>query len=542
MSTNHERTDFLVIGSGIAGLSVALELAELGEVTVLSKRDPHESSTDRAQGGIATVLDPVEGGDTFEAHIADTLRAGAGLCHPDIVRLCVEEGPARVRFLEAQGVPFTRDPQGGGYHLGREGGHSQRRVLHVDDMTGRAVVAMLLSGVQKNPRIRLLPWHVSVDLILAGKLQRRFGQVPERCVGAYVMDTRADRIVPFVAHHTVLASGGSGKAYLYTSNPDIATGDGVAMAYRAGARIKNMEFFQFHPTCLYHPQAGSFLVSEALRGEGGVLRLRSGEPFMRRYHDMADLAPRDVVARSIDQEMKRTGDDHVFLDMTGLDPLFLVDRFPNIHERCLRLGIDMRTQPIPVVPAAHYQCGGVETDAWGRTNVAGLYAAGEVACTGLHGANRLASNSLLEALVFAHRVAEYCRRVGPPPETPAAHDIPDWNLGYARMSDEAVSISQAWDEIRRLMWNLVGIVRSNMRLERARRRMDLILAEVSQDYWRYAPTPDLLELRSIATVARLIVDSAWSRNESRGLHYTLDYPEQDDSLGSHDTILWRGIR
>ena len=544
--TRVERSDALVLGGGIAGLSAALALAERGDVTVLAKRDASESATQYAQGGVAAVVSP---DDSLEAHVEDTLRAGAGLCHEDVVRVTVGEGPQRIRELIELGVPFTRAQpgradvtDGGDYDLGREGGHTSRRILHVEDMTGRAIMQALLARVREHPRIRLLEHHVAIDLLLQSKTERRFGEGQDRCLGAYVMDVQGKRFLPFVACVTVLATGGAGKLYLYTSNPDVATGDGVAMAYRAGAKVANMEFFQFHPTCLFHPEAKNFLISEALRGEGGVLRLTSGEPFMARFHGMKDLAPRDVVARSIDREMKRTGDDCVHLDMTHLSPDFLAERFPNILETCARYGIDIRTEPIPVVPAAHYCCGGVKTDIWGRTSIPGLYACGEVACTGLHGANRLASNSLLEALVFAHRVALHALGPDRPAPLPKDISIPGWNLGYARLSDESVVISQNWDAIRRLMWNYVGIVRSNLRLERARRRIDLLLDEVRQDYWRYYPSPDLLELRNIATVARIVIDSATFRRESRGLHHHLDYPFEDDVFGTSDTVLWRGVR
>jgi L-aspartate oxidase len=562
--TRIERSDVLVIGGGIAGLSAALELAERGTVTVLFKRGAEESATHYAQGGVAAVVSPE---DSIEAHVRDTLVAGAGLCHEDVVRLTVREGPERIRRLAELGVPFTRAArteaavggtaafpddqtttvQGGpvgdtGFDLGREGGHTSRRILHVQDMTGRAILQVLLERAREHRNIRVLEQHVAIDLLLQSKTEHRFGEGRDRCLGAYVMDAEAGRFAPFVADVTVLATGGAGKLYLYTSNPDVATGDGIAMAYRAGAKVANMEFFQFHPTCLFHPDARNFLISEALRGEGGVLRLRSGEPFMARYHAMKDLAPRDIVTRSIDRELKRTGDDCVFLDMTHISGDFLAARFPNIHQACLGFGIDLRRDPIPVVPAAHYCCGGAKTDAFGQTSIPGLYACGEVACTGLHGANRLASNSLLEALVFAHRVARHVAGGDRPAAIPTDLVIPEWNLGYAKVSDESVVISQNWDAIRRLMWNYVGIVRSNLRLERARKRIDLLLDEVHQDYWRYCPTRDLLELRNIATVARITIESAASRRESRGLHYHLDYPEQDDVLGGSDTVLWRGVR
>ncbi len=536
-----ERSDVLIVGGGIGGLAAALELADERTVTVLSKDDFSESATHHAQGGVAAVVSPE---DSFEDHARDTIEAGAGLCNPDVVRLCVEEGPARIRKLFEWGVEFSpaRERGSSPYDLGREGGHSKRRVLHVEDMTGRALMKSLVARAVEHPNVRLLPRHFAIDLLLQSKAEHRFGTGTERCLGVYAMDVARDRFLPFVADATVLATGGAGKLYLYTSNPDVATGDGVAMAFRAGAKVANMEFFQFHPTCLFHPKAKNFLISEALRGEGGVLRLKSGESFMERYHPLASLAPRDVVARSIDREMKRTGDSYVLLDMTAQEPDFLAERFPNIMEACSRFGVDLRNDPIPVVPAAHYCCGGVLTDTWGQTTIPGLYACGEVANTGLHGANRLASNSLLEALVFAHRAARHI--AGDGAESPLGRqiEIPPWSLGYARMTDEAVVINQNWDDIRRIMWNYVGIVRSNLRLERARRRADLLLDEVREDYWRYYPSPDLLELRNIATVARIVIESATSRRESRGLHFNLDYPRPEEGLEPRGTVLWRGMR
>ncbi len=542
--SDRERCDVLIIGAGLAGMATALLAAEHRDVTMIAKANVTDSNTFQAQGGIAAV---VSSDDNVESHVTDTLVAGAGLCHEDVVRLCVEEGPERVEWLTQLGVEFSKSATDEGdnsenFNLGREGGHSKRRVLHVDDMTGRAVARTLLERVRQHPRIHLLERHFAIDLLLESKSEHRFGQGEERCLGAYVMDIDNDRFRPFIADQTVLATGGAGKVYLYTSNPDAATGDGIAMAYRAGAKVANMEFFQFHPTCLFHPDAKSFLISEALRGEGGVLRLRNGESFMERYHELGSLAPRDIVARSIDSEMKQTGDDCVYLDMTDLEDGLVERRFPNIHEACMSYGIDMRKDPIPVVPAAHYCCGGVKTDLHGRTSVPGLFACGEVACTGLHGANRLASNSLLEGLVFSHRVAETLSGPNRPPRLADDVEVPPWNLGYAHVSDEAVVISQNWDAIRRLMWNYVGIVRSNMRLERARRRIEILRDEVRQDYWRYYPTPDLLELRNLSTIARIIIDSATARRESRGLHYNIDYPAPDDEIGTHDTILWRGVR
>ncbi len=521
-------TDYLVIGSGLAGLTFALSASEHGRVLIVTKRAPSDSNTNWAQGGVAGVLDPA---DTPEKHIADTLRVGDGLCHRDIVEGCVREASGQIlRFADDIGVPFDRDDSGR-FELGREGGHTARRIVHVKDTTGAAIQTALLNRVAEHPdRIQMLPDHMAIDLLTTAK----YGG-PNAVFGAYVLDQHTGLVRTIVARAVVLATGGAGKVYLYTTNPDVATGDGIAMAYRVGARVGNMEFFQFHPTCLYHPLAKSFLISEALRGEGGILRLRDGTAFMPRYSDMKDLAPRDIVARAIDAEMKRTGDDHVVLDMTHLRPDFLVERFPMIHQRCLELGIDMRKTPIPVVPAAHYSCGGVVVDDRGRTNVPNLYAVGEVSMTGLHGACRLASNSLLEAMVFGARAADDVRTARV--ERPA--NVMPWYAGEATSSDEAVVVSQNWDEIRRLMWNYVGIVRTNRRLARAKHRIDLIRNEIRDYYWNVLVTGDLIELRNIALVADLIIESAIRRRESRGLHYTLDYPEKDP-LQQHDTILARG--
>lgn len=526
--------DFLVVGSGIAGLSFALEAARHGTVCVVTKDRMPEGSSQYAQGGVATVWSP---DDSFASHAADTEHAGAGLCHPEIVDLVVREGPERVREMIERGTRFSLRPDAEDPYdvdLGLEGGHSQRRILHALDATGREMMRALVEAVSREKRIEVLERHIAVDLIDTAK----FGLPgPPRCCGAYLLDVDSERVAVAAARSTLLATGGAGKVYLYTSNPDVASGDGVAMAFRAGVPIANMEFIQFHPTCLYHPKAKSFLVSETVRGEGGILTRPDGSRFMPQYDERAELAPRDVVARAIDQEMKLHGFDNVFLDVTHCDRAFLEKRFPTILARCRRFGIDPATEPIPVVPAAHYTCGGVVTDADGRTPLAGLYAAGEVAMTGLHGANRLASNSLLEGLVFGHRAAaEAVRRAdatgAPPP------DIPEWNPGRARTSDEAVLITQKWDEIRRLMWNYVGIVRSDRRLERARGRMDVILEEIDRDYWDFLPTADLVELRNLATVADVIIASASHRRESRGLHFNVDCPDRDDAWRS-DTVLIR---
>jgi L-aspartate oxidase len=525
--------DYLVIGSGVAGLSFALEAAAHGDILLVTKRARDEANTKYAQGGIAAVL---AAGDSFEAHIQDTLVAGAGLCHERAVEVCVKEGPDRVKGLEEIGAHFDRAP-GKGEHdpdldLHLEGGHGARRIVHARDMTGREVERALLEALEQNPRVRILEEHTAIDLITLSK----FGG-PEVCAGAYVFDVAAEKVVTILARATVLATGGAGKVYLYTTNPDVATGDGIAMAYRAGAEIANMEFYQFHPTCLYNPQTKGFLISEALRGEGAVLRLTDGTPFMKSHDPRGDLAPRDIVARAIDFEMKRAGTDHVLLDITDKKPAFVREQFPGIYAECLRFGIDITLQPIPVVPAAHYCCGGVATDLDGRTTIPGLWAIGECAHTGLHGANRLASNSLLEGLVFGHRAAMALQDVEKKKTWP---DVPDWDTGLAASPDEAVVISHNWDELRRLMWNYVGIVRSTKRLARAARRVTLLQEEIVEYYWKYFVTRDLLELRNIACVAQLIIECALSRKESRGLHYTIDYPETD-AKEARDTVVKRGV-
>jgi L-aspartate oxidase len=524
-----EHVDFLVLGGGIAGLSFALEAAKHGSVAVLTKRQRTEGSTQYAQGGIASVLGT---DDDFAHHIEDTLVAGAGLCHRDAVEVTVREGPERIRWLQSIGVEF--DHEGDRLHLTREGGHSRRRVAHAKDATGREVERALVATCLERG-IRIVEDAVGVDLLASS----RFGLGgPNRILGAYVLERATGDVTTFTASVTVLATGGAGKVYLYTTNPDVATGDGVAMAWRAGAAVANMEFFQFHPTCLYHPAAKSFLISEALRGEGGILRNGAGEAFMSRYDPRKELAPRDIVARSIDAEIKRRGDDSAFLDMTHLPKAFLIEHFPNIYATCREFGIDMAVQPIPVVPAAHYQCGGVVTDLHGATSLPQLLAVGEVSCTGLHGANRLASNSLLEGLVFGRRAAVHAAELvkglrGPPPA------VPDWNPGSALDPDEGVVVTHNWEEVRRLMWNYVGIVRSVKRLERARTRLSLLRGEIRDYYWQYKITPDLVELRNVADVAMLIVECARRRKESRGLHYLLDFPKSDEKQ-LHDTVVTRG--
>ena len=526
--------DFLVIGSGIAGLSFALEASRHGSVCVVTKDRLPEGSSQYAQGGVATVWSP---DDSFSSHARDTEIAGAGLCHPGIVDLVVREGPERVREMIARGTRFSLKPDAEDAYdvdLSLEGGHSQRRILHALDATGREMMRSLVESVQENPRIQVLEQRIAVDLIVTSK----FGLPgPERCCGAYFLNLQSQEVEVLGARAVLLATGGAGKVYLYTSNPDVASGDGVAMAFRAGAPIANMEFIQFHPTCLYHPRAKSFLISETVRGEGGVLTRPDGRRFMPEYDERAELAPRDIVARAIDHEMKTHGFEHVLLDVSACRPEFLEARFPTILAKCRSLGIDPVREPIPVVPAAHYTCGGAVTDEHGRTSLLGLYAAGEVAMTGLQGANRLASNSLLEGLVFGHRAARHIAEHRD--ELPALPDrLPPWNPGRARDSDEAILIKQNWEEIRRLMWNYVGVVRSDLRLSRARSRVQVILEEIQRDYWDFLPTADLVELRNLATVADLIITSASLRRESRGLHFNLDCPERD-AAWERDTVLVR---
>jgi L-aspartate oxidase len=524
--------DVAIVGSGLAGLSVALHLAETRKVAVISKRELLDGASNWAQGGIAAVLDS---GDSHAEHVADTLVAGAGLCDEAATRYIVEHGREAIEWLIAQGVPFTRDASAElGFHLTREGGHSQRRIIHAADATGHAVQVTLEQKVRAHPNISLFEHHCAIDVITSDKLTGKGGQSgalhlagQPHCHGLYVQDTRNGQVLTFEAGHTVLATGGAGKVYLYTTNPDTATGDGIAMAWRAGCRVSNMEFIQFHPTCLYHPYAKSFLISEAVRGEGGLLKLppeaglAAGTRFMPAHDERGELAPRDVVARAIDFEMKKRGLDFVHLDISHQRPEFIKSHFPTIYARCLELGIDITREPIPVVPAVHFTCGGVVTDLVGRTDIPGLYAVGETACTGLHGANRLASNSLLECLVVGRACARHIAASGPV-EAPR---LPAWDESRVTNADEEVVIAHNWDELRRFMWNYVGIVRTTKRLERAQHRIGLLRDEIDEYYRNFRITADLLELRNLVAVAELIVESALSRHESRGLHYSRDFPD-----------------
>jgi L-aspartate oxidase len=523
--------DILVIGSGVAGLSFALKAQGLGNILVASKRDLWEGSSFYAQGGVASVISNT---DSFDAHIQDTIAAGAGLCNPDVVEMVVKSGPERIDELVKLGVNFTmRDDRS--FDLGKEGGHSKRRILHSEDTTGKELENVLIRNCKKKSSIRFLEWHQAIDLVTTQKLGQDH---PNRVLGAHLLDLKTGQVKTISAWAVVMATGGAGKVYLYTTNPDIATGDGVAMAWRSGAEIANMEFFQFHPTCLYHPEAKSFLISEAVRGEGAMLRRMDGERFMPGYHPMAELAPRDIVARAIDQEMKASGNDYVLLDLRAKPAEFIKERFPNIYKTVKQFGFDMAKEPIPVVPAAHYMCGGVKTDKNGATNITGLFAIGETACTGLHGANRLASNSLLEALVFADRASKALGKSLLSLERKIA--VPEWDVGTAVKSPESVIVSHNWDEIRRTMWNYVGIVRTDKRLESAQQRLNFIAEEVNQYYWNFLITGDTVELRNIATIADIIIKSAIHRKESRGLHYNLDHLETQAEWHK-DTIMKKGV-
>lgn len=519
-----QKFDVLIIGSGLAGQSAALRLADHCQVALVSKRGLEDSASSWAQGGIAAVLDSQ---DSIEAHIRDTLIAGAWLNNQKATRFVVENGRRAIEWLIEQGVPFTQDSAG--YHLTREGGHSARRVIHVADATGLAVQETLTCKVRKHPNITILEDHIAIDLITGAKL----GLDSSRCYGAYVLNRRDGNVITLGASNTLIATGGAGKVYLYTTNPDTSTGDGIAMAWRAGCRVANMEFIQFHPTCLYHPQAKSFLISEAVRGEGGLLKLPDGTRFMPDHDERGELAPRDIVARAIDFEMKKRGLDCVFLDISHKGEEFIRSHFPNIHARCLELGIDITQESIPVVPAAHYTCGGIVSDQRGRTDLAGLYVAGEASCTGLHGANRLASNSLLECIVYAEAaVNDMLANSGPglPP-------LPHWDESRVTDADEEVVISHNWDELRRFMWDYVGIVRTNKRLKRAQHRIRLLMREIDEFYANFRISHDLIELRNLVQTADLIIRCAMQRHESRGLHFSRDYPQMAPK--ARNTVLRR---
>ncbi len=517
-----QKFDVLIIGSGLAGQAAALRLSEHCRVALVSKRRLEDSASGWAQGGIAAVLDSK---DSIEAHIKDTLVAGAFLNDEAATRYVVENGRHAIEWLIEQGVPFTKDESG--YHLTREGGHSARRVIHVADATGAAVQETLSHKVRNNPKITVLENHIAIDLITGDKL----GTGENRCFGAYILNSLDGEVLTISASHTLLATGGAGKVYLYTTNPDTSTGDGIAMAHRAGCRVANMEFIQFHPTCLYHPQAKSFLISEAVRGEGGLLKLPDGTRFMPEHDERHELAPRDIVARAIDFEMKKRGLDCVFLDISHKGEAFIKNHFPNIYARCLELGIDITHQPIPVVPAAHYTCGGVISDLHGQTDLAGLYVAGEASCTGLHGANRLASNSLLECLVFAEAAVRHILEH----PMPQIAELPEWDESRVTDADEEVVISHNWDELRRFMWDYVGIVRTTKRLKRAKHRITLLMREIDEFYANFRVSHDLIELRNLVVTADLIVSCALRRKESRGLHYSRDYPELASRI--RDTII-----
>jgi L-aspartate oxidase len=522
--------DVLIIGSGTAGLTLALQLADSAKVAVLSKNKLEEGASLYAQGGISVVLDET---DSLQSHIDDTINSGAGLCDEKVVQFTIKQARKSIEWLIDQGVSFTKDGvTSETYHLTQEGGHSHRRIIHSADATGHEVETTLLSKAKAHPNISLFPHHIGIDLITNRK---QLDQSDNHCLGCYALDIKTDTAQTFVAPITVMATGGAGKVYLYTSNPDVSTGDGIAMGWRAGCRVANMEFIQFHPTCLYHPKAKSFLITEALRGEGAKLKLANGEEFMANFHLKAELAPRDIVARAIDHEMKRLGDDCVYLDISHESKAFIEKYFPTIHQHCLKFGIDMTQEAIPVVPAAHYTCGGLITDLHGRTDIKGLYAIGETAHTGFHGANRMASNSLLECLVFAHSASKDIKKQLP--RSNVAPTVATWDASRVHLAKEAVSISHNWDELRRFMWDYVGIVRSNERLHKAKRRLTLLQQEINEYYSQHRISSDLLELRNLADIAELIINSALQRKESRGLHYTLDYPNLDASQPAKNTII-----
>jgi L-aspartate oxidase len=532
------KTDYLVIGSGIAGLSFALKAANHGLVAIITKKEQAESNTNYAQGGVAAVCSK---DDSFTLHIEDTKKAGAGLCHDDAVELLVLNGPRGVRELIDWGVEFSHQqpPKSNELDLGREGGHSRNRIVHAKDLTGKIVEQSLLDAIKQNPNIKIFEQHIAIDLITEHHLGRKESEnnLPLHCWGAYVLDESSGIISQFLARSTVLATGGCGQVYLHTTNPQIATGDGIAMAYRAGAKIANLEFMQFHPTTLFYPKADSFLISEAVRGFGGKLRTQNGAQFMEKYHPMAELAPRDIVARAIDAELKKRGEEFVYLDITHKNSDEIKSRFPYIYENCLKFNIDITSQSIPVVPAAHYMCGGVVTDINGRTNIENLYACGEVACTGVHGANRLASNSLLEAVVFSHQVYNAVVNQVDRKSYDDFPPIPWWNDEGTFNHEEWILISHDKEEVQSLMWDYVGIVRSNLRLKRAIRRINLIAREIENFYKKTRITAGLIELRNLVQVAKLIINCALYRKETRGLHYTTDYPNTDEKQWLKDTVL-----